>query len=408
MDCTHLYLISICFFNRYYFKFTYNIIRILFLLILLSVNVLTPLTHRQLVSASEYDYKFKTTTDINSDCLTMSHDRLTKAAHLKYNTIYKDSLKKYEINYYYINNISAKKSVYIKCISGNILASDIQLFDSTNKEVYVTFSQEDSCLYVNMQKIMSKISDTSRIYMTIGTSKNCSIKIICTNTNPDNKTITKSKDKKNNSNAKATDNNSHSKPNKNNNKPKATDNNNNSKRNKNNNSKKATDNSNSKSDNNINKKASNNNSNPKRNKNNSNTQNVTHKTTANKVTNKHNNSSKNKTNKITNKRNNSSKNKTNKTTHKRSNLSKNKMFFVTLSHKFILLKKGECFNLKYTLKPAAKANIKTLWSSSNNGIASVFNGKIKAIRSGIAIIKLSVTHNGISKTASCTIRVTKE
>ena len=74
-----------------------------------------------------------------------------------------------------------------------------------------------------------------------------------------------------------------------------------------------------------------------------------------------------------------------------------------LSKSSISLTKGGSFNLRYTITPSAAQGAEVEWSSSNNAVASVSNGKVTAKGNGTAVITCE-TYNGRKDT--CTVTVT--
>lgn len=309
------------------------------------------------------------------------HNTLTSAAPLKYGILYNDSFNTPSINYYYLKKPSLKNTLYIKCLSGNISSCDIQIFDDTNQELHTNFYNNSSFICIKMKNLISKTSNHSRIYITIGSPQKLKLQLCFSNTynTPKRKTKTnKSVKNKNKTNIK--------KDNKHTTIPKKNTSKTTHKKEKNNNKISPS-----------NKKITHHNSHKNKTTTNINNKTNIKKSNATRPKNK-------KANIKTNK-----KNKSLKTTGTRNkNIShKNKinLFFISLSHKFVSLKSRECIKLKYHIKPTSLKNITTLWSSNNNSIASVSNGKITAHHPGIAIIKLTVKHNGIIKSTYCTIRV---
>jgi hypothetical protein len=79
---------------------------------------------------------------------------------------------------------------------------------------------------------------------------------------------------------------------------------------------------------------------------------------------------------------------------------------VSLNQTATSLKVGETITLTATVAPANADNKNVRWSSSNESVAIVENGKITAKAEGTAVI--TVTTDDGSKTASCTVTVTKQ
>lgn len=77
---------------------------------------------------------------------------------------------------------------------------------------------------------------------------------------------------------------------------------------------------------------------------------------------------------------------------------------VTLNTDTLTLKDGEEANLTATVAPSDADNPKVIWSSSNSEVATVGNGKVKAVKEGTATIT-ATTEDG-NKTATCTVTVT--
>ena len=76
---------------------------------------------------------------------------------------------------------------------------------------------------------------------------------------------------------------------------------------------------------------------------------------------------------------------------------------VSLSKSSISLKVGESETITAQVKPSNATHKETTWSSSDNNIAKVENGKITAIKEGTATITVKTNEGG--KTANCTITV---
>ena len=64
---------------------------------------------------------------------------------------------------------------------------------------------------------------------------------------------------------------------------------------------------------------------------------------------------------------------------------------------------GDTFTLTATVKPDNATNKNVIWSSSNNSVAAVSNGKVTALKAGAATITVK-TEDG-SKTATCEVTV---
>ena len=76
---------------------------------------------------------------------------------------------------------------------------------------------------------------------------------------------------------------------------------------------------------------------------------------------------------------------------------------VSLDKTSVELKEGEEVSLTATVKPGNATNKNVIWSSSNETVASVTDGKVSALKSGETTITVT-TENG-AKTAECTITV---
>ncbi len=76
---------------------------------------------------------------------------------------------------------------------------------------------------------------------------------------------------------------------------------------------------------------------------------------------------------------------------------------ITLNHKTYTLKKGGKLTLKASIKPKNSTQKKVVWTSSNKKIATVKNGKVKALKRGKVTITAKV--KGTKKTAKATIYV---
>ena len=301
----------------------------------------------------------------DSHTITMSHNKLTQSFQLKKNIIYNDTLNESSINFYYINDPDSLCRIYIQSSNNDIPIKYIQLFDNTYKEIQFKIHKEPSYLYIDLKTTISNINDKSRIYITIGNNSNDiakSIKITYTA----KKQHTYKKHKKNtyikslNKRKKST---KRKEP----------------KKNSSSNKTNATNNKNT-----LNKKNISNNKNTSNNKKRI-TKNHSHKKSI--------------TRKIQ------------KTKHRlKKNTAKknvNKLLSVSLSHRFISLKIRECIKIRYYITPSCIHKYKYTWTTSNPETATVSNGKIKALHTGLAIIKIKIKHNNITKTATCTIRITK-
>jgi uncharacterized protein YjdB len=78
---------------------------------------------------------------------------------------------------------------------------------------------------------------------------------------------------------------------------------------------------------------------------------------------------------------------------------------VSLDMDAALLAVGESLTMVATVHPEDATDKTVIWSSSNNAVASVSNGKITAIADGKAIITVAARKGG--KKATCTVTVAK-
>ena len=76
---------------------------------------------------------------------------------------------------------------------------------------------------------------------------------------------------------------------------------------------------------------------------------------------------------------------------------------VTLSHTSATLTEGEELTITATISPNNATNKNLTWSSSNSSVASVVNGKVKALKAGYSTVSVK-TEDG-NKTANCNITV---
>lgn len=297
----------------------------------------------------------------NSDKKSLSidtpHMKLTQSVKLKKGIIYSDILNQSAINFYYINNPSSNYILYIKCIDENISPNYIQFFDSSYNELAYYPQQKSSYLYIDMNSILSGTSETKRIYVTIGNASASNDKLV--NILYDKKKIPSKQPQKT-----------------------ATNNTVNSK-----NKKKKSTSCKSKNGNKIKK--------PKK---------VKHppqKRTATATTN--NKSQKGAATKISRK--------TIKKTTTKHNIKKAKKIarlrHVSLSNNYVSIKRRACIYLKTSIQPSNLRGCKYIWTTSNKKTATVSNGKVTGRSPGLAIIKVSVKHNTITRTATCTIRISK-
>ena len=77
---------------------------------------------------------------------------------------------------------------------------------------------------------------------------------------------------------------------------------------------------------------------------------------------------------------------------------------VSLNQTSVKLVEGDQVTLIATVTPSDAANKNVSWTSSDNSIATVDNGKVTAVKVGTATITV-ITEDG-NKTASCTVTVT--
>lgn len=76
---------------------------------------------------------------------------------------------------------------------------------------------------------------------------------------------------------------------------------------------------------------------------------------------------------------------------------------VTLSHTSATLTEGEELTITASIRPDNATNKNLTWSSSNSSVASVVNGKVKALKAGYTTVSVK-TEDG-NKTANCDITV---
>ena len=79
---------------------------------------------------------------------------------------------------------------------------------------------------------------------------------------------------------------------------------------------------------------------------------------------------------------------------------------VSLSDVAIELEEGESYTLTATIAPATATDKSVSWSTSDDKVAMVSNGKVKAIAEGTAVITVTTTDGGF--TASCSVKVNKK
>lgn len=314
--------------------------------------------------------------DINKKSFTIntSHNKITQSVMLKKSIIYNDTLNRSAINFYYINNPSPDYILYIKCINENISAKYIQLFDNNYKELNYSIKKKSPYLYIDLESISSDISSQKYIYMTIGNASSSSnhIKILYEKkTLPEESSLSTSKNK--NNNKTKTHKNASEKSKKKNKIKKSTK------------VKPA-----SKKHTSINKvlqKRTSVSRTDTKNNNNTHTIKTVQKSSIKKSTQKK--KKKNSNNKIK---------KSAKTV---------RLLSVSLSNNYISLKKGNIIYLKANIRPSKLNGCRYNWTTSNKKIAAVSNGKVIGKAPGLAIIKVTIKHNKIVKTATCTIHITK-
>ena len=78
---------------------------------------------------------------------------------------------------------------------------------------------------------------------------------------------------------------------------------------------------------------------------------------------------------------------------------------VSLSETSLELKEGESFTLKATISPADAEDKSVVWTTSDDKVALVSNGTVKAVAEGTATITVTTNDGGF--TASCEVTVTK-
>ena len=76
---------------------------------------------------------------------------------------------------------------------------------------------------------------------------------------------------------------------------------------------------------------------------------------------------------------------------------------VTLDKTSVTLTEGDVTTLTATVSPSNATNKNVIWSSSDNTVATVSNGKVTAVKAGTATITVK-TEDG-NKTATCTVTV---
>ena len=79
---------------------------------------------------------------------------------------------------------------------------------------------------------------------------------------------------------------------------------------------------------------------------------------------------------------------------------------VTLDKTSVELTEGDEVTLTATVNPANATNKNVTWTSSDNAVATVANGKVTAVKAGTATI--TVTTEDGNKTATCTVTVTAQ
>lgn len=366
-----------------------------------------------------------------------THDKLTQAIRLKKDIIYNDTLNKAAINFYYINNPSPDYTLYIKCIDKNISPKYIQFFDNTYKELDCCIQQKSSYLSIDMSSVLPDISGKKCIYITIGnasTSDDKSINILYeekrvqqnqtknsrTTKNSNSTNTTKKRTHKSASistNAKSTKvSMSTHRTNHTTKRPAVT--------------KKHTTNpashptnpksssfhgtrrttTTSKPANSANTSQTSKHTKAKHTKHtkhtstciNSNNTNRTPRCTKSKNT-KHTTKSTSNTSPKINK---IKRNVTVNQTKKQPNHT-NKLYSVSLTNNYISLKQGDFTYLNATIHPANLRGCRHIWTTSSKNIATVSGGKVTGKKQGLAIIKVTIIHKKIRKTATCTIRIIK-
>ena len=354
----------------HYISDRYHIIKI-FIMFPIVTFLIGFIYHAQISSADNFSvFNLK----LKSHTIDMSHNKLTQSFQLKKDIVYNDTLRESSINFYYINNPDSLYKIYIQPSNNSIPTNYIQLFDNTYKEIKYYIHKKSSYLYIDLKTTLSELNDKNHIYITIGNNSNTTdtlLKIAYTRKQQQSKNIhtTKTKNKPTNNKLKQDNksaNNSKLKPHN-----------------------KSTNNNKSDLKNKINEKKT--------------------VLTKNKQPNKINKSQKNDTSnnkkkiikKTTRKKHIASKIKKDKHT------SKNKLLSISLSHRYISIKVGEYAKLKYNIVPLSIKKYTAKWTTSNPKTITVSNGKIKAVHTGLAIIKIEIKHNNITKTATCTIRITK-
>lgn len=363
-----------------------------------------------------------------------THDKLTQAIRLKKDIIYNDTLNKAAINFYYINNPSPDYTLYVKCISKNISPKYIQFFDNTYKELDCCIQQKSSYLSIDMSSVLPDISGKKCIYITIGnasTSDDKSINILYEEKKVQQTQTKNSRTTKNSNSTNATKKRSHKstsistntksakvatstcRTNRATKRPVIT-----KKRTTNPSSRPTKPKSSSfpgtrrttttsKPANPANTSQTSKHTKAKHTKhtppciNNNNTNRAPRctKTKNTKRTTKSTSNTSQKINKI--KRNvtvNQTKKQPNHTT---------KLYSVSLTNNYVSLKKGEFIYLNATITPANLRGCRHIWTTSSRNIATVSGGKVTGKKQGLAIIKVTIIHKKIRKTATCTIRIIK-
>ncbi|HIT93848.1 MAG TPA: Ig domain-containing protein, partial [Candidatus Faecivivens stercoripullorum] len=78
---------------------------------------------------------------------------------------------------------------------------------------------------------------------------------------------------------------------------------------------------------------------------------------------------------------------------------------VTLNKNVLSLVEGASETLTATVQPTDATNKGVTWSSNNTAVATVENGKVTAVKEGVATITVTTTDGG--KTATCAVTVNK-
>lgn len=79
---------------------------------------------------------------------------------------------------------------------------------------------------------------------------------------------------------------------------------------------------------------------------------------------------------------------------------------VTLDKPSVTLTEGDVTTLTATVSPSNATNKNVIWSSSDNTVATVSDGKVTAVKAGTATITVK-TEDG-NKTATCSVTVIKK